>query len=620
MTSEEKCPEVNCTTAQKLWTHIVHCNISQCPYPRCHHTKLLLNHQRHCRDADCFVCVPVEHYIQRQLKASHACVRSDCSLDLPCSINGSCEVLDTGVIAVRLVSETSPPVVETSEDLDPLLKRRKAERPDISDMEKGNLDNNYREKTAMKTVISDDPDQQECIQSENDTDRAKQEDITLPAESVPGTNSGKPKIRGVSMTELFTPEKVREHIMGLRKSVGQSKSKAEKNQAMEHSMSENSCRLCAFEKLTFEPPPARLGKNDEKSEEGWVQWDKCEAWQHQICALFNGGRNDGGQAEYTCPNCYITEIEKGGRKPLPQSAVLGAKDQPRTILSDHIEQQLFRRLKKERQERARVRGKSCDEVPGAVALVVRVVSSVDKKLAVKQRFLEIFQEENYPEFGSECQQPNHRRVYLSYLDSIKYFQPEVKAVTGEALRTFVYHEILIGRKQHKKGTTTKTVTKRGLKLSGQSDLSGNASKDLLLMLKIGETICPMKEDFIMVHLQHACTPCCILIVSGNHWVCNECEKFQLCDKCYETEQKLEERDQHPINQMDKHLLYLVEINDVPEDTEDKNEILESQLFDTRQAFLSLCQANHYQYDTIRRAKHSSMMVLYHLHNPAAPHL
>lgn len=210
---------------------------------------------------------------------------------------------------------------------------------------------------------------------------------------------------------------------------------------MEHAMSENSCQLCAVEKLTFEPPPiyctpcgARIKrnamyynmgagdtrhyfcipcyneargdtivvdgttipkaklekkKNDEETEEWvylvvlcvdllllhncfytfhfnvhlqWVQCDKCEAWQHQICALFNGRRNDGGQAEYTCPNCYIQEVERGERKPLPQSAVLGAKDLPRTILSDHIEQRLFKRLKQERQERARIQGKSYDEV------------------------------------------------------------------------------------------------------------------------------------------------------------------------------------------------------------------------------------------------------------------
>lgn len=62
----------------------------------------------------------------------------------------------------------------------------------------------------------------------------------------------------------------------------------------------------------------------------------------------------------------------------------------------------------------------------------------------------------------------------------------------------------------------------------------------------------------------------------------------------------------------------VEITDVPFDTKDKDDILESEFFDTRQAFLSLCQGNHYQYDTLRRAKHSSMMVLYHLHNPTAP--
>ncbi|PIN04615.1 CREB binding protein/P300 [Handroanthus impetiginosus] len=175
-----------------------------------------------------------------------------------------------------------------------------------------------------------------------------------------------------------------------------------------------------------------------------------------------------------------------------------------------------------------------------------------------------------------------------------------------------------GRKQHKKGTIKKTITKRALKASGQTDLSGNASKDLLLMHKLGETISPMKEDFIMVHLQHACTHCCILMVSGNRWVCKQCKNFQLCDRCYDAERKREDRERHPINQKDKHTLYPIEITGVPDDTKDKDEILESEFFDTRQAFLSLCQGNHYQYDTLRRAKHSSMMVLYHLHNPTAP--
>ncbi|XP_050289266.1 histone acetyltransferase HAC1 isoform X5 [Quercus robur] len=868
-----KCLVPQCVIAQELLLHIRKCNLASCTYPRCRHTKDLVEHFKKCRNPSCPVCVPVRNYIVRQQFNARYIARSRTeSACLPTSITASNKSYDTGDTSARLMSKTSS-IVETSEDILPSSKRLKIEQPSqslipesessavsvsafsephgsqdvhlqdnqineicmpvksefpevkkeiaessvqesLGEMKKDDANDNCNQRPDGESIAYNEPSvlsKQENIKLEKEIDPAKQEIATQPAENAASTTkSGKPKIKGVSLTELFTPEQVREHITGLRQWVGQSKAKAEKNQAMEHAMSENSCQLCAVEKLTFEPPPiyctpcgarikrnamyytmgagdtrhyfcipcyneargdtivvdgtaipkARLEKkkNDEETEEWWVQCDKCEAWQHQICALFNGRRNDGGQAEYTCPNCYIQEVERGERKPLPQSAVLGAKDLPRTILSDHIEQRLFRRLKQERQERARLHGKGFDEVPGAESLVIRVVSSVDKKLEVKQRFLEIFQEENYPtefpykskvvllfqkiegvevclfgmyvqEFGSESQFPNQRRVYLSYLDSVKYFRPEIKAVTGEALRTFVYHEILIGyleycklrgftscyiwacpplkgedyilychpeiqktpksdklrewylamlrkaakenivvdltnlydhffvttgeckakvtaarlpyfdgdywpgaaedliyqmrqeedgRKQNKKGTTKKTITKRALKATGQSDLSGNASKDLLLMHKLGETICPMKEDFIMVHLQHACTHCCILMVSGNRWVCNQCKNFQLCDKCYESEQKREERERHPNNQREKHVLYPVEITDVPVDTKDKDEILESEFFDTRQAFLSLCQGNHYQYDTLRRAKHSSMMVLYHLHNPTAP--
>lgn len=46
----------------------------------------------------------------------------------------------------------------------------------------------------------------------------------------------------------------------------------------------------------------------------------------------------------------------------PLRATLGAQDLPRTMLSDHIEHRLFRCLKLEREERAKLSGQDADEV------------------------------------------------------------------------------------------------------------------------------------------------------------------------------------------------------------------------------------------------------------------
>merc|ERR1711884_287803 len=52
--------------------------------------------------------------------------------------------------------------------------------------------------------------------------------------------------------------------------------------------------------------------------------------------------------------------------------------------------------------------------------------------------------------------------------------------------------------------------------------------------------------------------------------------------------------------------------------DDDAEEMDCEFLNNRQAFLNLCQGNHCQFDHLRRAKHSSMMVLWHLHNRDAP--
>lgn len=560
-------------------------------------------------------------------------------------------------------------------------------------------------------------------------------------------------------------------------------------------------------------------KNTEEKEESWVCCDRCEGWVHQICGLFNKGRNDEDRG-YLCPDCLLHGLERRERAvptERPQ-AMLSAEDLPSCRLSDALEKRLEKMLADDRVARAKAQGVPVESVPGAQGLTVRVVNNVMKRCYVKPSFHDYFKSDGFPdsflyrqkvillyqkidgvdialyclymqEYGDDCPAPNKNTLYLSYLDSVKYFQPEILSASGVALRTVVYHEILVGyladakqrgfcqmliwacpplagddyiwychpgkqktprsdrlrewylamlrrakdegiityitnlydtyfqggkdhriarpsivhlpyfegdywpgeaenllrvyteetRQAGKKSNNSGSYSTNGNNGSGNLSKSRKAMKgkrfgssnlplDQQLLAALGDAIQGMREDFIIVHLQEECTFCRTYISDDEKYfhpkppqkVVIKSERtfdgisldvpggeasktvsltrFQLCRSCYCRECQgtdigtgaIKSNGDGSALETVAGLPNGIAVTDLmsvkcppialPSEIENNKdaEDLENEFFDTRTAFLSLCQGNHYQFDTLRRAKHSSMMVLYHLHNPRAP--
>ena len=199
----------------------------------------------------------------------------------------------------------------------------------------------------------------------------------------------------------------------------------------------------------------------------------------QVCALFNKSTTTNGvERDFVCPLCLKIAMEKGKRK-VPETrpqAMLTAKDLPRCRLSDSLEERIRRAILKEKVVRADAAGVKVEDADEYPELFVRVVHNAEKKAEVKPRFAKQFCEGTgrvnaYPfkqkvimlfqkingvdtclycmyvhEYGENCPAPNNRVVYLSYLDSVKYFRPGKTGAAGMdlAMRTYVYQEVLMG--------------------------------------------------------------------------------------------------------------------------------------------------------------------------------
>ncbi|XP_062859186.1 histone acetyltransferase p300 isoform X2 [Trichomycterus rosablanca] len=186
-------------------------------------------------------------------------------------------------------------------------------------------------------------------------------------------------------------------------------------------------------------------KNDTLDPELFVECLDCGRKMHQICVLHNETIWPAG---FVCDDC----LKKSNKN--RKENKYSAKRLPQTKLGNYLETRINDYLKRQNN-------------PESGEVTVRVVHVSEKvvevKPGMKSRFVDTGEmAESFPykskalfafedidgadvcffgmhvqEYGSDCPPPNQRRVYISYLDSVHFFQPRI-------LRTAIYYEILLG--------------------------------------------------------------------------------------------------------------------------------------------------------------------------------
>ena len=135
-----------------------------------------------------------------------------------------------------------------------------------------------------------------------------------------------------------------------------------------------------------------------------------------------------------------------------------------------------------------------------------------------------------------------------------------------------------------------------------------------LMVIMGETIEPMKESFIVAFLNWSGAKEEDMVVPEE--ILRARREAAESDQASEATNRKQNADGNARG--DSSNVPLDEKGRPIKVADDDVEELDCEFFNNRQVFLNLCRGNHYQFDELRRAKHTSMMVLWHLHNRDAP--
>jgi len=191
---------------------------------------------------------------------------------------------------------------------------------------------------------------------------------------------------------------------------------------------------------------------------------------------------------------------------------------------------------------------------------------------------------------------------VPYLEG-DYFPGEAENIIAE-----------LNKGKGKKGSKSKKK-KSDNAASDDASAVGESSGADEVMVKLGEIIAPMKESFIVAYLncEDALEENMVVPKAIMEHRAKVAEEEKESDKSSDSSSK-RKRDVDGNVKSDSVDKDGSPIKIIDDDVEE----LDCEFLNNRQAFLNLCRGNHYQFDELRRAKHTSMMLLWHLHNRGAP--
>jgi len=382
----------------------------------------------------------------------------------------------------------------------------------------------------------------------------------------------------------------------------------------------------------------------------WVQCENCHKWHHWICGMYDDTQYTQGRPFY-CGQCklYEQKTEQVTESALNNDAV----NLTQIPMSEFIEKAVAADLE--------ASGVSCEPITIRIVSSLLMTSYAPEKLVEHQQALGDPYPKEFPykskallafqkrdgldvclfalyvqEYGSDCPEPNKNRVYISYLDSVRYFLSE-----PDNHRSTMYHAILVAYLQWARMLGYKYVhiwvepPKMGDEyiFFARSDQQRKPMKreklrewykrmlDKAKEKGIVESYGSMQDLFGQMRSVRE-----IPLFHGDQWEATVPSLLGLAPednaKGLDKDGQLLRMDaknvvqkaHQEMNHLKRHFLVVVfaELTEPP--AKDEDPVISTDITDNRQNFLGQCQMSHWEFSTLRHAQYSTMMILNHIHN------